>query len=143
MVASSWLQKLAWRGPGLEDCKGQLCVSLSCSGTSPLSSSSICHSASVNAVFQAPLPTPLGAQGPYSVLPADLLGCWCVGCSQAFLWVPASALPLWLFAATLTLSRVRLVATPWAVGRQAPLSMGILPARILEWVAMSSSRGSS
>ena len=26
--------------------------------------------------------------------------------------------------------------TPWAVARQAPLSMGILQARILEWVAM-------
>ena len=40
-------------------------------------------------------------------------------------------------------SSVRLCATPWTVARQAPLSMGILPARILEWVAMSSSRGSS
>ena len=34
-------------------------------------------------------------------------------------------------------------ATPWTVARQAPLSMGILQARILEWVAISSSRGSS
>ena len=33
--------------------------------------------------------------------------------------------------------------TPWTVSHQAPLSMGILQARILEWVAMSSSRGSS
>ena len=33
--------------------------------------------------------------------------------------------------------------TPWTVARQAPLSMGILQARILEWVAMPSSRGSS
>ena len=32
---------------------------------------------------------------------------------------------------------------PWTVDRQAPLSMGILQARILEWVAMPSSRGSS
>ena len=30
--------------------------------------------------------------------------------------------------------------SPWTVARQAPLSMGILQARILEWVAMSSSR---
>ena len=29
------------------------------------------------------------------------------------------------------------------VARQAPLSMGILQARIVEWVAMPSSRGSS
>ena len=34
-------------------------------------------------------------------------------------------------------------ATPWTVARQAPLSMGILQARTLEWVAMPSSRGSS
>ena len=33
--------------------------------------------------------------------------------------------------------------TPWAVAHQAPLSMGILQARILEWVAMPFSRGSS
>ena len=34
-------------------------------------------------------------------------------------------------------------ATPWTVAHQAPLSMGILQARILEWVVISSSRGSS
>ena len=34
-------------------------------------------------------------------------------------------------------------ATPWTVAHQVPLSMGILQARILEWVAMPSSRGSS
>ena len=33
--------------------------------------------------------------------------------------------------------------TPWTVVCQAPLSMGILQARILEWVALPSSRGSS
>ena len=33
--------------------------------------------------------------------------------------------------------------TPWTVAHQAPLSMGILQARILEWVVMPSSRGSS
>ena len=41
------------------------------------------------------------------------------------------------------LSCARLFATPWTAVRQAPLSMGILQARILEWVAMPSSRGSS
>ena len=35
------------------------------------------------------------------------------------------------------------LVTLWAVAHQAPLSMGILQARILEWVAMPSSRGSS
>ena len=41
------------------------------------------------------------------------------------------------------LSCVWLFVTPWTVARQAPLSMGILQARTLEWVAMPSSRGSS
>ena len=36
-----------------------------------------------------------------------------------------------------------LTVTPWTVAHQAPLSMRILQARILEWVAMPSSRGSS
>ena len=42
-----------------------------------------------------------------------------------------------------SLSCVQLFVTPWPVAPQAPLSMGILQARILEWVAMLSSRGSS
>ena len=37
----------------------------------------------------------------------------------------------------------RLFETSWTVAHQAPLSMGILQARILEWVAMLSSRVSS
>ena len=41
------------------------------------------------------------------------------------------------------LSHVQLFVTPWTVARQAPLSMGILQARILEWVVNSYSRGSS
>ena len=41
------------------------------------------------------------------------------------------------------LSCVQLFVTPWTVAHQAPLSMGILQAKILEWVAMPSSRGSS
>ena len=41
------------------------------------------------------------------------------------------------------LSRVQLFATPWTVAPQALLSVGILQARILEWAAMPSSRGSS
>ena len=42
-----------------------------------------------------------------------------------------------------SLSQVRLFATAWTIARQAPLSKGVLQARILEWVTMSSSRGSS
>ena len=38
-----------------------------------------------------------------------------------------------------SLSPVQLLATPLTVARQAPLSMGILQARILEWAGISSS----
>ena len=37
-------------------------------------------------------------------------------------------------------SCVRLCTTPWTVALQAPLSMGFFQARILEWVAICSSR---
>ena len=39
-----------------------------------------------------------------------------------------------------SLSRVRLFATPWTATHQAPLSMGILQAEILEWVVIPFSR---
>jgi len=42
-----------------------------------------------------------------------------------------------------SLSRVWLLVTPWTVAHRALLSMGFPQARILEWVAMPSSRGSS
>ena len=45
--------------------------------------------------------------------------------------------------ATESLHHVWLFATPGAAAHQVPLSLGILQARILEWVAMPSSRGSS
>ena len=41
------------------------------------------------------------------------------------------------------LSYGELFATPWTVARQAPLSIGILQARILEWIVMPSSRSFS
>ena len=40
-------------------------------------------------------------------------------------------------------SHVWVFETLWTVASQAPLSMGILQTRILEWVSMSPSRGSS
>ena len=42
-----------------------------------------------------------------------------------------------------SLSHVQLFATPWTVAYQAPRSMGFFQARVLEWVAISFSRGSS
>ena len=41
------------------------------------------------------------------------------------------------------LSCIWLFATPWTIVRQAPLSMGIFHTRILEWVVVPSSKGSS
>ena len=41
------------------------------------------------------------------------------------------------------LSHVKLFATPWTVAHQIALSMGTLQARILQWVAVLSSRRSS
>ena len=49
----------------------------------------------------------------------------------------------WLVCALSHFSRDLPFVTPWTVARQAPLSLGVLQARILEWVAMPSSRGSS
>ena len=40
-------------------------------------------------------------------------------------------------------SHVQLCGILWTVAHQAPLSMGFSQARILEWVAVPSSRGSS
>ena len=52
---------------------------------------------------------------------------------------------LWCFCICILshFSHAWLFVTPWTVAHQALLSMGILPARILEWVAMPSSKGSS
>ena len=41
------------------------------------------------------------------------------------------------------LSRAHLFVTLWIIVCQAPLSMGFFPARIVEWVAISSPKGSS
>ena len=54
-------------------------------------------------------------------------------------WIP----PKRMCVLCLVAEFCRPFATPWAVAHQAPLSTGLLQARILERVAMSSSRGSS
>ena len=46
-------------------------------------------------------------------------------------------------ASAQSLCCVWVFVTPWTVAHQAPLSMGILQARILKWIAMPSSRASS
>ena len=50
---------------------------------------------------------------------------------------------LWCMCVMLSHSAVSASATLWTVSLQAPLSMGILQTRILEWVAVPFSRGSS
>ena len=47
------------------------------------------------------------------------------------------------WACASSLNPVQLLVTPWTVSHQAPLSIGILQARILEWVAILYSRRSS
>ena len=60
-------------------------------------------------------------------------------------WLPQVILSHTPLCCVVVLSRsvVSDCATPWTVAHQAPLSTGILQARIPEWVAMLSSRGSS
>ena len=67
------------------------------------------------------------------------LGNWC--CSTLITFALYEFLVLSTTADIMTvkvnsLSRVRLFVTPWTVAYQAPLSMGILQARVLEWVAI-------
>ena len=59
--------------------------------------------------------------------------------ANLFIFVPALSCVLCAYL----ISQVWPLVTPWTVARQAPLFMGILQARILEWVAISSSKGSS
>ena len=55
-----------------------------------------------------------------------------------------NSVAFWTFAAVLSCSVVSdALPPPWTVARPAPLSMGILQARILEWVATPPSRESS
>ena len=50
---------------------------------------------------------------------------------------------VWCVVNVQSFSHIQLFVTPWTVARQAPLSMEFSRPRILEWVAMPSSRGSS
>ena len=97
-------------------------------------------------LLNAPLSISLHSQQTYWV-PLTLGGPW-------ELWAITTALSQCLTSAQVTvisrlccvalsLSRVWLCVTSWTVAGQAPLSMGILLVRILYWVAMPSSRGSS
>ena len=68
-------------------------------------------------------------------------------CPVYLAWASVSVLepntPWSLFYLCLVAQSCQRFVTPWTISPQAPLSMGILQARILEWVAMPSTRGSS
>ena len=102
---------------------------------------------SVHGIFQArvcwgvfPYPPPWDLLNP-EIQPVSLMSHALVGrfSSTGPTWVNPQR---WMYQAQL-LSCVRLWVIPWTVAGQAPLSMGILQGRKLEWVAMYSSRGSS
>ena len=80
--------------------------------------------------------------------PQNIFLCRVSLCSSKSLIQTLSPVNFRLFAwclvcALLSCSVVSDSATPWTVARQAPLSTGILQARILEWVAIPFFRGSS
>ena len=58
-------------------------------------------------------------------------------------WNCCSVLYPWHLCVLNGFSHVWVFVTLWFVAHQAPLSMGILQARILEWVVITSPRGSS
>ena len=67
----------------------------------------------------------------------------CLSFTYQFIGFLLHSSPLYLHACMLShFGHVQLFGTLWTVARQAPLSMGILQARILKWVAMPSFRGS-
>ena len=55
----------------------------------------------------------------------------------------ATPVSFWMCVRAKSFHHVWLSATPWTVAHQAPLPMRIFHTRILEWVPMPSSRGSS
>ena len=57
--------------------------------------------------------------------------------TRVAIW-PSNTIPRYVLSRSVVLDS----ATPGTAAHQAPLSMGIVQARILEWVAMPSSRGS-
>ena len=64
--------------------------------------------------------------------------------SAPLIWTaPAIVFELHIVVVVSLLNRVLLFVTLWTTACQALLSMGLSPARILEWVAISFSRGSS
>ena len=66
-----------------------------------------------------------------------------VGCGLCQQWMCKDMREEMLALCVCVLNCVCLFLTPWTAAHQAPLSMGFLQARLLQWVAVSYSRGSS
>ena len=82
----------------------------------------------------------------YLLFLALLDHCCCSGVSAVAAMRGPLALAVHVCVLVCMLSSLQLCLTlydPWTIVCQAPLSTGILHVRILEWVAMPSSRGSS
>ena len=77
------------------------------------------------------------------VIKIDFLLCCPQGAVIHHIQFQLNIISCYIMCCVQSLSHVRFFAAPWIVACQALLSMGILLARILEWVAMPSSRASS
>ena len=84
--------------------------------------------------------TPNKENGPISL---NLFVFPCQSTSSVCIKESKTALVVCMCMCVCVLRCVQLFAIPWPVAHQAPLSMGILQPRIMESVAMPSSRGSS
>ena len=116
----------------------QINVCVSVLGHSVVSDSSWPHKLWI-VTGQAPLSTGFPRQEYWSMVPLPIpVNLPNTGIEPMTLVSPALACVL-----AKSLSRVQLCTTLWTIAHQAILSMGILQARILEWVVMSSSSGSS
>ena len=74
----------------------------------------------------------------------DLLGKAMGTHASVLAWrIPWTEEPGGLQSTPICFSRVQVFSIPWTIAHQSPLSMGILQARTLEWVAIPSSRASS
>ena len=105
--------------------------------TESLDGSVLFYTADILASLQKiyPWPPPLC---PFYIFPSLWLLSWCVSRKNL---MHNTLLSIDTCAVLRHFGHILLFVTPWTVACQAPLSLGILQERILEWVAMPSSRG--
>ena len=83
----------------------------------------------------------MGLLAPCHVGSSQIRNQTCVSCIGR-IHIPCATreVPCAVVCCAYSLSHVWLFTTPWTVAWEAPLSMGVLQARVLEWIAMPSSR---